>query len=858
MRDGKTDKIIFNSMNILRSFYFRAALMATLLLVIGAVSLFLVPSRHVRNVKEKQKMEPNDWMAMQRTYPYDHINPEAVLAAIQQVKVMRDAGVPMTTPWTFTGPTNIGGRITDVEIPPDNMNTIYLGAASGGVLKSTNFGITWTNLFGSLPVISVGDIAIDPNNTSTIYVGTGEANASSYSFLGNGMYKSTDAGQTWQQIGLTNSAYIGRVVVDYNNSQRVFVAACGQLFSYNSERGVYRSTDGGQNWQQVLYLTDSTAAVDLVQDPVHPQVLYAAMWERTRGLEYRNSYGNTSGIWKSTDGGDNWSKLSTGLPTGDDIGRIGLTISKSNPVVLYASYDLDNNEVGVYRTTDAGQTWVRTQDGALYGLFSNFGWYFGQIRVNPQNSNQVFVMGVDMMRSDNGGNSWIQVNNNDIHVDHHAMYFDETNNRILEGNDGGLYYTTNSGSSWTKINNLPLTQFYAIDIDYLSPNRIYGGTQDNNSIRTLTGNINDWEPILGGDGMYTLVDYTNSNIIYAEYQYGNLYRSDDLGYSMYYISGPMSGDIVNWSAPLVIDLVDPAVLYFGTYRVWKTFDRGNTWSAISGDLTRGGPNYFHTITTLAISPINPAIVIAGTGDGKVQVSTNGGVGWTDRSVGLPDRWVMHVIADPFDVNTIYAACSGFRWDEPQPHMLKSTNLGQSWTDISAGLPDLPVDDIILDPMIQGRIIVGTDAGVFGSADGGLSWFWIWDDLPAVAVCALKFHPGTRKVVAGTYGLSTWSASIDDIYTGFPVHQGNTRLNLSVFPNPLTTTSRLNFHLPWNEDVTIRISSAIGQTVSLHRAGPLSKGAQVITLPGTTSLAPGIYFISIEGKRINGVVKAVKY
>jgi len=320
----------------------------------------------------------------------------------------------------------------------------------------------------------------------------------------------------------------------------------------------------------------------------------------------------------------------------------------------------------------------------------------------------------------------------------------------------------------------------------------------------------------------------------------------------------MSGDRVNWSAPLVMDPVDPTVLYFGTYRVWKTYNRGNNWTAVSGDLTKGGSNYFHTITTLAVSPIDPAIVIAGTADGKVQVSTNGGSSWTDRSAGLPDRWVTRVTADPFDVNTIYATCSGFRWDEPQPHVMKSTNLGQSWTDISSGLPDLPVDDIILDPMVQGRIIVGTDAGVFGSADGGVSWSWIWDDLPAVAVTALKFHPPTRKVVAGTYGLSSWSASIDDIYTGFPVHPGITRLSLSVSPNPITSASTLNFQLPWNEAVKIRITGLNGQTVSVLNIGTRTKGKQSVSLSEMSSLSPGIYFISLGGKKISGVVKVVKY
>jgi photosystem II stability/assembly factor-like uncharacterized protein len=828
------------------------------LLTAGLLTQFLILKRNKPpDPGSHQQLTPNDWMAMQRTYPYQRINPEAVLAATRQVKQMMDDDVRITTPWVLSGPTNIGGRITDVEIPSDDMNTIYLGAATGGVLKSTDFGQTWTNLFGNVPVISVGDIAIDPNITSTLYVGTGEANSSSFSFLGNGMYKSADAGQTWQHIGLENSAYIARVVVDYSNSQRVFVAACGHLFSYDDQRGIYRTTDGGTSWQQVLFLTDSTAAIDLVQDPVNPLILYAAMWERTRGLEYRNSFGNSSGIWKSTDGGDTWNELTNGVPTGSNVGRIGLTIAKSNPNVLYAFYDLANFEVGVYKTANGGQNWTRTNDGALQGMNSNFGWYLGQIRVNPENENQVYVMGVSIFRSDNGGNSWNDLSNNNIHVDHHAMYFDETNNRVIEGNDGGLFYSNNSGSNWIKFYNLPITQFYAIDIDYLKPYRIYGGTQDNNTIRTLTGGTSDWGAILGGDGMYTLVDYTNSSVIYAEYQWGNLYRSDDGGFNMNYIAGQMPSDRVNWSAPLAMDPFNPSLLYFGTYRIWKSTNKGNSWTPVSGDLTKGGSDYFHTITTIAVSHINSSILVVGCGDGKLQVSENAGLNWSDRTAGLPDRWITHVATDPVDVNTIYATLSGFRWDESLPHVFKSTNLGQTWIDISGNLPEFPVNDLVLDPMVEGRIIVGTDAGMYGTYDSGQTWFWIWNDIPAVPVCALKIHSVERIVVAGTYGLSTYTASFDDIFTGIPYTGTKSSLKLTVTPNPVSPASQLRFHLPESDEVTIRILAGNGQTVATLFNGKLEQGDHQVILSGAGSFSTGIYFITLKGKKFTAVCKAIR-
>ena len=855
----------------MKNYFSKTILLGSALISTLALAVFVIPSflnQKEKNTPEKwipPTLKPNDWMAMQRLYPYDRINTVAFLSATQQAQSLMKNAPIRNNPWIFAGPDNIGGRITDIESPEGDPSTIYVGAATGGILKTTDMGGTWTNLFDDVPVISVGDIAIDPENDQIIYCGTGEANSSSFSFLGNGMYKSTDAGASWQHIGLENSAYIGRVLVDHSNSQRIFVAACGNLFSTNDERGVYRSDDGGQSWQRVLFLNDSTAAIDLVQHPTNPLILYASMWQRVRGLTYRQSFGESSGIWKSTDGGTTWNELTNGVPTGSEVGRIGITISESNPDILYAFYDLDNYDVGVYKTLNGGASWTRTNDGVLYGMNSNFGWYFGQIRVDPTDPDKVFVMGVNLFRTDDGGNSWNDLSSWEIHVDHHAMFFDEGNNRIIEGNDGGLYLSENSGNSWTKINNLPLTQFYAIDIDFNFPERLYGGTQDNNTIRTLTGGNSDWEPILGGDGMYTLVDYTDPFTIYAEYQWGNLHRSDDGGSNMNYIAGPMSGDRVNWSAPLAMHPESHQILYFGTYRVWKTTDKGDSWQPVSNDLTAGINQYFYTITTIAVSTINPSIVVAGTGDGKVHISTNDGQSWQDISAGLPNRWITRIATDPFDVQTLYATISGFRWDEPLPHVYKSTNLGSTWTDISGNLPEFPVNDIVLDPDIAGKIIVATDAGVYGTSNGGQTWSWIWNGLPAVPVYAMKVHAPSRTVVVGTYGLSMYKASLDDILTGIPSPENRSTIRLAANPNPVVNTTTFSFYLPADEHVRVSIYGMNGDLRHVVFNGNLTKGHQQIYWnPGSTSNAQqgnipaGIYIVRIESTRYSGTTKIIRY
>ena len=719
---------------------------------------------------------PNEWLGYQRTFPYGKIKQENYLSALKDAQVLHQKKASRDLEWTALGPENTGGRITDLAYNPNQPSTIYVAAASGGIYKTINNGMSWQHIFKDSPVISIGDIALDPNNSMVLYAGTGEANASSYSFLGNGIWKSVDGGDNWEHSGLESSGYIGRIIVDYNNSDRVFVAACGTLFSSNSQRGVYRTINGGAAWEQVLFLTDSTAAVDLVQHPTDPNILYAAMWERTRGLNYRKSGGETSGIWKTYDGGDTWNELENGLPFGENVGRIGIDISVSNPNILYAFYDQhisadqDYSFLGIYKTTNSGDSWYQTNDNSIRDMSSRFGWYFGQVRIDPENPDRVYALGVDLVRTENGGNNWEAIagywNSNDIHVDHHAMIIDPVTGRILEGNDGGMYISNDYGDSWQHINNIPLTQFYAIEVDYQLPYRIYGGTQDNNTIRTLTGLVSDWAPILGGDGFYTLVDPENSDIIYAEYQWGNLFKSTDGGFSMNNISDVWNDDRTNWSSPVVMDKNNTSTLYFGTYRVWKTENGGNNWLPISSDLTDGddGSSY-HTITTLALSEHNDQMVLAGTDDGHVHITTNGGANWQDVSDLLPKRWITRVAFDPFDEEKIYATLSGFRWDESISHVYMSDDLGNSWESISSNLPELPINCIVLDPEKEGNIYIGTDSGIFYSSNGGSNWEGWSHNMPRVPVTDLKIHNPTRKLIAGTYGLSAFSLELDQNLTG---------------------------------------------------------------------------------------------
>jgi len=806
----------------------------------GLSFLFLeknIQNKPISNLKmEKNFNYPSEWYDYQRTYPNGKLNQKNYLKAMKQVVTQQRKSTSIID-WEFAGPTNIGGRISDIEIHKDHPNTIYVGAASGGIFKTIDEGVNWENIFTDVPTIGIGDIEIDPNNENIIYAGTGESNASSNTFMGSGIYKSEDAGNTWNNIGLENSAFIGRIIVDYDNSSRIFAAACGNLFTKNSDRGIYRTTNGGSTWEQVLFLTDSTSGIDIVQHPTDPNILFASMWERFRGKNYRRSFGESSGIWKTTDGGDNWTELTTGLPIGSDVGRIGLTISKSNPNVLYAIYDKEDNSCEVYRTNDGGTNWT-FQNSAISDINSSYGWYFGQIRVDPLDENRVFAMGMDFYYSENGGSSWTE--NYDMHVDHHAMEFSST--KMWNGNDGGLYYSLYNSNSWMKVNNLPLTQFYDIAIDSSNVNRVYGGTQDNNSVRTADGNIDYWEGLLGGDGMYCLVDYSNSDTYYCEYQWGGMYRFENDGNNWFDIN--VSDSRTNWATPYVLHPTNPNILYVGSYRIHKSTNKGDSWTPISSDLTKGGSGGFHTITTIDISKLNPNILITGSADGKVYITENDGTSWTDITSGLPDRWITRVKTDPFDVNTIYVTVSGFRWDEHYSHIFKSTNLGNNWLAIDVDLPEIPINTMTLDPDVAERIFIGTDAGIYMTNNEGTNWENISNNIPNVPIFALEFHHSARKLFVGTFGLGIYKAD-------FPLTSSINNVEIedfvNIYPNPVKVGKKININLSSNSKSEIKFSVCDISGKKLFNS--TMKDSRNIN---TSNFSTGIYIFNfiIEGKKIS--------
>ncbi len=844
----------------------RKTLLIALLLASAGSIPFLVGDRDgartdpdgVRSGREPEK-KPSDWFYAQRAFPNELIPEGAYRRALAQARALRDArgadlgadagaankSAVLPPAWSAAGPSNIGGRVTAVGSHTSLPSTVYIGAAAGGVWKSTNSGATWAPIFDGVGSPSIGALTVAPWSATSIFVGTGEANAAGDTYDGDGVYVSYDGGGAWYSLGLAQTRRIGRIALDPTDPNRIYVAAAGTLFSKDGNRGVYRTTNAGFTWERTLFVSDSTSAIDVVLQPGNPAIVYAAMWERIRRPYQRQVGGVTSGIYKSTDFGETWTLLTNGLPpAGPTVGRIGLSASVSAPGTLVAIYcDHPGNFMGLYRTTDGGASWARMNDGALAGMYGGFGWYFGNVRIDPTNANKIYALGQSFYRTTNGGTNWTNIVGGS-HVDYHDLWIDPaTPARVYQGSDGGFYSSTNSGSAWTMFVDLPITQFYAVTIDPSIPARLYGGAQDNSTSRTLTGALNDWTVIYGGDGFYCLVDPTDSDVIYAEYQYGGIGKSTDGGFGFDdATNGINSGDRTNWSTPIVMSPQDPQTLYMGTFRIYRTTNGAANWTAISPDLTEGPSPanlVFGTVTTIAAAPSNATVLYAGTDDGHVWVTQNLGGNWTDVTGVLPDRWVTRVAVDPTDDAVAYATISGYKNDETQPHVFRTTDHGALWSDISANLPDSPLNAIVVDPIDNGAdptpLYVGSDVGVYASYDLGANWTPLGNGMPDVVVGDLVLHAASRTLLAGTHGRSTYTVTLPASPTGVsPPAAPEEALAASVVrlgaptPNPARDGVRLEFSLGRAADVSAAVYDLSGRLVRSLERRALPAGAHALS------------------------------
>ncbi|MGH2570556.1 MAG: WD40/YVTN/BNR-like repeat-containing protein, partial [bacterium] len=769
------------------------ALPAALAFLAGAAGTF---GPEVPHAPPKQ---PNDWFHIERAWPEHDIPAGAYAAALAQARAMPESvGRSSTGIWEAAGPTNVGGRITAIAGDTAIASRWWVGTADGGVLRTTDNGLHWTPLLDDFGGLSIGALAHHPTQSGVLLAGTGEANASGDSYDGIGVLKTTDGGDTWALVGLPNSQRIGKIAWDVADPNRIHVAVSGGLFSKGPHRGMYRSTDAGASWHQTLFVSDSTSAIDVVIDPANGDNVWCAMWERLRGPNFRDVAGLTSRMWRSTNGGDTWTQMTAGVPTGSDVARIGLAVAPTAPGTLYAVFSRFSSGAGtfldgVYKTTNGGTSWSLVSGGSLGNPYSSFGWYFGQIRVSPANANIVLVLGVSLERSTNGGVNWSEITGSQ-HVDFHDVWIDPASpSRWFGGNDGGVYRSTNAGGAWSKCPDLPITQFYAITVDPQLPHRIYGGTQDNSTPRTLTGALDDWDVLIGGDGFTVQIDPTSSNIIYGEFQYGGLEKSTD-GFSFFSLMYFGGVERTNWHMPFVIDPSDRLRLVAGTYRAWESTDGGSNWDPISPDLTDGpgsGGLIFGTLTAIDVAPSDPNTIYAGSDDGNVHVTTNGGSSWTEIDAGLPVRYIKRVTADPFDDAVAYVAISGYNQDDYAPHVFRTTNHGSSWTDVTGNLPNAPVNDVLVDRQDPATLYAGTDVGVYVTSDLGAHWAKLGVGLPLSVVVDLELHDASRTLVAGTHGRSAFTLDLSGSVDAPIEVAARTGLELSApSPNPARGATRL--------------------------------------------------------------------
>ncbi|HEV2986686.1 MAG TPA: hypothetical protein VGX46_19965 [Vicinamibacterales bacterium] len=712
---------------------------------------------------------------------------------VAQTPTTIDSALLSSAHWRSIGPANTGGRVDDFAVArvPGAPDAIYVATAGGGVFKSTNQGTTWTPVFDRVDaMMSIGDVTVAPSNASIVWVGTGEANNRQSSSWGDGVYKSADAGRSWNAMGLRETRHIGRIVIHPTNSDVVYVAAIGHLWGSNPERGVFKSTDGGRTWNKVLFVDEHTGATDIVMDPQNPDTLYAATYQRQRKAWGFNGGGPGSGVYRTRDGGATWTKLANGLPKGDK-GRIGLDVFRGDSRFVFAVVEAAGRDSGVYRSADRGDTWEQLS------TLNPRPMYYSQIRIDAKDRNRVYLLGSNrgFYVSDDGGKDFRDVFST-VHSEDHALWLDpDDTNHLIVGGDGGVSISWDRGVTWLFRDNLPIGQFYEIAADMQDPYTVCGGLQDNghwcipSATRLRTGISNrDGFNIGSGDGFYARIDPTNPQTVIVESQDGRANRVNLTTLERQVIA-PVSPDRPqkgvperwNWNTPIVMSIFDPKVLYMGSNIVFRSADRGVTWRPISSDLTadldretltmmgdrvpahalsrHDGQSSFSTLTTMAESPLDAKVMYTGSDDGQLYVTRDAGQQWTnvaERVLGLPRRtYVSSVLPSRHAPGRVYATFDGHYNDDYRPYVYVSDDFGQTWRSIAAGLPETSVHRLREHARNPRLLFVGHERGLHFSVDGGAGWSSLNLNMPGVPVDDILIHPRDNDLIVGTHGRSIW-------------------------------------------------------------------------------------------------------
>ncbi|MBU2997646.1 glycosyl hydrolase [Cellulophaga baltica] len=785
---------------------------------------------------------------------------EKVEIALKEKDKLNNISILKNIPFENIGPSVMSGRVVDIAVNSDDPTEFYVAYASGGLWYTKNNGTTFTPVLDNAETQNIGDIAVDWKN-GTIWVGTGENNASRSSYAGIGILKSTNAGVSWQNMGLKDSHHIGRIIINPKNPDEVVVGATGHLYSPNEERGIFKTIDGGKTWKKTLYINAVTGIIDVAIAPHNFNTIYATAWEKDRKAWNFSGNGTNSGIYKSTDAGETWTKISSpesGFPTGEGVGRIGLAVFDENTVYVVhdnqnrrpvdSSKNLKSKELNtmtpeqvlslpgktlnsfiknnnfqekhraenikqlirsgfvkpneiedylksvnpivfetpvigaeVYRSNNAGKTWTKQNLDFIDDLYYSYGYYFGQISIDPSNADKVYLSGVPVIKSEDAGKTYSSISARNVHSDHHYVWVNpQMPGHLINGNDGGVNISYDDGKSWIKNNPNAVGQFYAVNIDHETPYNIYGGLQDN-GVWKGPSNVTEneawhqsgdypWKSIMGGDGMQVQIDNRNSNIVYTGYQFGNYYRLDLENDTREYIQPkPESEDEAyrfNWQTPILLSPHNQDILYLGSNKLHRSLNKGDNWETISTDLTQGGKPgnvAYGTLTTISESPFKFGLIYTGSDDGLIQRTDDSGNSWVNIATSLPkDLWVSRVIASKHKKSRVYATLNGYRNDDFSPYIYSSEDYGKTWQSITNNVPASPVNVIIEDPVNENLLLIGTDNGLYLSFNKGALWENFQSGIPNVAVHDLVIQPDVKHLIVGTHGRSIYRTDISKL------------------------------------------------------------------------------------------------
>jgi len=813
------------------------------------------------------KHGPSEEFFLQRMDPDGNFSIKAYTAGLQQAK--QDAQLQSRSidgfdnEWTVQGPGNTGGRVNTIAVNPQDENIIYAGFARGGVFKTTDGGTNWEPIFDNQLFSAIGDITLDPQDPNIVYVGMGDPNISGSPSIGDGVYKSEDGGVTWTHLGLEETYIISHVVVDPTDGDRIFASAMGLPLQRTDDRGLYRTEDGGDSWEQVLFLSDSTGIIDLIIDPLSPNIMYASGWDRIRNNTESIVAGNGAKIFKTSDGGDTWDVLEGGLPNQSPNGRIGLAICETQPNVLYAQYaNPESTFEAIYRSDDSGENWrlmtneIRDDYDYLTSPLGGFAWYFGKIRVSPTDPDDIYLLGVDLWRSRDAGLTWTMASPiwwlYEVHADKHDLvYLDDES--ILLGTDGGIFISNKENNQWLDIENIPTSQFYRVAYNPHQPDTYYGGAQDNGSTGGNENTINQWERIFGGDGFQMRFDPVDPLRFFAETQNGGIFASYDGGYLFNDATeGLNASEQRNWDMPYIISVHDEYKMVTGTNRLYVNREFVPIWEPLTEDLTDGdeGETRNENISAIHESSINEDFLIVGTGDGNIWIGDlNDGSSFVKVSDGLLNQYVTDVYTSDIDPNRIFACHSGYRDNDNNAMIFRSDDLGLTWIDISGNLPEVAINEILIMPDTEDAIIfIGTDAGVYGTIDAGITWERLGSNMTIVPVYDLVWNEANNELVAATFGRSIQSYDLDPIIdpnidvATTPTKQ-ETIAKVQVYPTISKDQITIEyFNIEPNKNSSIAIISNTGQLVQLIENIPdreVQKSIDVSQLPA------GQYYVKVK-------------